>query len=118
MEKLSTFLVFYIVFFLTPFLVSAQETIQNAMWGFVAFLDFLVVIVVGLAVVLFFWGLVKFLSKAGDEEARAKGKQLMIWGIIAIFIMLSFWGIIIMLQNVFFPFDITDPFFDPGHAPS
>ncbi len=51
-------------------------------------------VVAGLALLVFFWGLVKFIGKAGDSKNHEEGKNLMIWGIIALFIMVSFMGII------------------------
>ena len=43
-------------------------------------------------VLVFFWGLVKFIAKAGEKDAK-EGKSLMVWGLIALFVMFSFWGI-------------------------
>ncbi len=55
----------------------------------------IVPVIAGLALLAFFWGLVKFISRAGgDEKAVTEGRNLMIWGIIALFIMLSIWGIL------------------------
>lgn len=50
-------------------------------------------IVVGLALLAFFWGLVKYIFSAGDDD-KASGKSLMIGGIIAIFVMVSVVGIV------------------------
>lgn len=52
-----------------------------------------------IAVLVFFWGLVKFISHAGDEKTIADGKQLMIWGMITIFVMVSLWGIVGFFQE-------------------
>ena len=46
------------------------------------------------AFLVFFWGVVKFISKAGDEKAVTEGKKLIIWGLLALFIMISLWGIL------------------------
>lgn len=50
-------------------------------------------IVIALALLAFFWGLVKFLF-AGADEAKQAGKRLMIWGIVALFVMVSVWGLV------------------------
>ncbi len=52
-----------------------------------------------LAVLMFMWGLVKFIANIGDESARAAGKHLMIWGMIALFVMVGFWSIIGYVQQ-------------------
>ncbi|MEK7514587.1 MAG: pilin [Patescibacteria group bacterium] len=62
---------------------------------------------VALALFIFISGLVKFLSRGGSEESVKEGKKLMLWGIIALFMMLSVWGIVrILLQSFGFPLGI------------
>lgn len=51
-------------------------------------------IVVGLALLAFFWGLVKYIFSAGEEDAKKEGVRLMIGGIIAIFVIVSIVGIV------------------------
>ena len=55
-----------------------------------------------LAIVMFVWGAIKFFIINADEEAkREQGKQFMIWGIIALAVMLSVWGLVGILGNTF-----------------
>lgn len=56
-------------------------------------------IVVGLALLAFFWGLVKFIFSSGDEDARGDAKGLMIWSVVALFIMISIVGIITFIGD-------------------
>lgn len=51
-------------------------------------------LVIALAFVYFFWGLGQFILHAGDQKARDEGKQKMIWGIIALFVIVSIGGIL------------------------
>jgi hypothetical protein len=60
---------------------------------------FLVPIMMALAVLVFLWGLVRFIANATDEDARASGKALMVWGMVALFILVTFWGIIGFVQE-------------------
>ena len=54
------------------------------------------------AAVMFIWGVVQFFIINSDEEAkRAQGKQFMIWGIIALAVMISIWGLVGILGNTF-----------------
>jgi len=60
----------------------------------------LIVILVGVALLVFFWGLAKFIFRVGgDEKAVEAGKKLMLWGLLALFVMLSVWGIITFFQR-------------------
>ncbi|MDB5266496.1 MAG: protein of unknown function with transrane region [Parcubacteria group bacterium] len=59
----------------------------------------LIPIVAGLALLYFFWGLAKFILNANDEKKHEEGKNIMIWGIIALFVMVSVWGIVAFIQS-------------------
>lgn len=56
-------------------------------------------VVSGLALLVFFWGLVKYIFAQGNEESKADAKKIMLWGIIALFVMISIWGIITLIQT-------------------
>ncbi|MEK7585028.1 MAG: hypothetical protein AAB455_00730 [Patescibacteria group bacterium] len=43
--------------------------------------------------VIFLYGVWEMIRGGESNEARAQGKQHIIWGIIGMFIMISFWGI-------------------------
>ena len=59
-------------------------------------------LIFALATVMFIWGAVNFFIINADEEAkRAQGKQFMIWGIIALAVMLSVWGLVGILSSTF-----------------
>ena len=59
-------------------------------------------VITGFAVLVFFWGLAKFIFRlGGDEKAVEEGKKLMLWGLIALFILLSFMGILAFLYRDF-----------------
>lgn len=93
-----------------PFLARAQSdgTIGTANLGeliedFIAFInDFVIPFIWALAFIVFLFGLFKYFIQGGaNEEQRDQGKQLVVWGIIAFFIMTSVWGIINLLSGTF-----------------
>jgi hypothetical protein len=47
------------------------------------------------------WGVVQYILNNEEEAKREKGKQFMLWGIIALFVMFSVWGLIKVLGNTF-----------------
>jgi uncharacterized membrane protein len=78
---------------------TPKPPVGNALVQFLTFLkeatDKLIPILVGLAVLAFFWFLVIFIWKGGEDAGeRDKMKGGMLWSIIAIFVMVSVWGII------------------------
>jgi hypothetical protein len=59
-------------------------------------------LIFALATVMFVWGVVQFfIINANEEAKRAQGKQFMIWGIIALAVMLSVWGLVGILGTTF-----------------
>ena len=59
--------------------------------------DILIPLVFTLALFLFFWGVAKYIwsEGAGKEE----GKKIMIWGVIALFVMSSVWGLVRFIRG-------------------
>lgn len=55
-----------------------------------------------LVVALFFWGLVKVLTHAGDETKLKDGKRLMLWGLIGIIVVFSLWSIVALIASDLF----------------
>lgn len=55
-------------------------------------LDLLVPVVVTLALIYFIWGIIRYVI-AQSEENKADAKMHIIYGIIAMFVIVSIWGI-------------------------
>ena len=63
-------------------------------------LNAVVPIVITLALIYFIWGLAEYILAAGDPEKKSEGKTRMIYGIIALLVIVSVWGIVGFLGNV------------------
>lgn len=72
---------------------AAFEKLKGLLRDFKAILDLLIPITFALALIFFFYGLAQFIRSVSDKTI-AEGKSKMIWGIIALFVMISIWGII------------------------
>jgi hypothetical protein len=101
MKKLSTIVkTGLIALFATPVVVSAEFTETTSFLNtFLDLLDIIVLIILALALVFFLWGVAKFILNAGDPEEQTKGKSIMFWGLIALFVMVSVWGLVNFIQN-------------------
>ena len=77
----------------------------GGLWNlFSIVMDFLsqaVILLIALAVVFFLYGILKYITAGDDEEKRTKMKNTIIYGIIGLFVMVSFWGIVNILINTF-----------------
>ena len=83
-----------------PALVGAQEKLTDTLGFISTLLNGLIGLFITLAIVVFFWGLVKYLWSMSNEDAH-EGLKIMFWGIIAVFVMVSIWGLIALLQRSF-----------------
>lgn len=64
--------------------------------------DSVIPLIFAIATVMFVWGVVNFfILNASEEAKRAQGKQFMIWGIVALAVMLSVWGLVGILTSSF-----------------
>ena len=88
---------------LLPQYSYAQETLKaiitdNILPIFDAAIGFIIV----LAVLAFIIGAVRFMYAAGDDKSRSDGRTMMVWGTIALFVMVSVWGIARIIHVTFF----------------
>lgn len=58
-------------------------------------------LIVGLALVAFLFGALKYITAGGDEKNRLEGIQFMTWGIVGLFVMASVWGLVNILSGTF-----------------
>lgn len=65
-----------------------------------ALITALVPVVIGLGLLFFIWGLVQYIAASGDEAAKEEGKRKMIWGVIALFVIVAVWGLVALLGEL------------------
>lgn len=64
--------------------------------------DSIIPLMFAVATAAFVWGSIKFFIIDADEEAkREQGRQFMMWGIIALAVMISVWGLVSILGATF-----------------
>lgn len=62
--------------------------------------NILVPVLFAVAFIVFLWGAFKtFILGANSEEVKEQGKNLMLWGLIGFFVMVSIWGLVNLLTN-------------------
>jgi formate/nitrite transporter FocA (FNT family) len=75
--------------YFTTFLKDVAGFIQTAIP--VAFAAILLGILVGLAIYMF---------NPNNDDAKSRGRSLMIWGVVALFVAASVWGLVAVLQQI------------------
>jgi hypothetical protein len=62
---------------------------------------FLLSIALSIGTLYFVWGVVQYVLSAGSAEERKKSKQVMLWGVFSLFVIVSMWGIVAALRTLF-----------------
>jgi hypothetical protein len=70
-------------------------------WASCTLIKTIIPLLFTLAVAGFIWGIIQFYLNPNNEEQRKSGKAFMLWGIIALFVMISMWGLVAVLGNTF-----------------
>lgn len=94
--------VILVLLYIVPFIVSAQiqplNNVQQIVTGIRDVVRLLGPIVYSLSIIFFFWGVGKYALSAGNPKSVQDGKSIMIYGVIAIAVMSSIYGLVFFLQ--------------------
>ncbi len=110
MKKIIQKSIPFLVFFL-PFVAHAQTdtSCSNALTTVGDIFQFFICLIGKsvtpllflVAICIFLFGVIKYMMNANDETKRTEGREFMIWGIVALFVMLSVWGLVGVLRSTF-----------------
>lgn len=82
-----------------PFLVFAAD-IPSVIASISNILNLLIPVLITFAVVYFIWGVIQY-TISTDEEAKKGARGKIIQGLIGLFVIIAFWGIIRVVSNTF-----------------
>ncbi len=90
-----------VIALLQPAVAAGQggsiEDISDIVAAFDSLVSNLIPLAASLALLAFFWGLAKYIFKAGDKEAKEEGQRIMIAGVVGLFLIAAIGGIIELL---------------------
>lgn len=81
-----------------PALVFAQSGIEGAIDNITSIIGSIVPLLIGAALVVFLWGVLMYVIK-DDSDSKGKAVNYMVFGIIGLFVMVSVWGLVNLLQD-------------------
>ncbi len=110
MKKIGYYLT-SIALFVLPFVAGAQTAVQPKIDSsgtlkvfLISILDFingvLIPFILGIGFLLFVWGMFQyFIAGGADDEAKTKGKSLMLYATLGFVLIIVFWGVINVVAN-------------------
>jgi uncharacterized sodium:solute symporter family permease YidK len=87
--------------FLTPTILFAADGISGLLEQVMGVITSLIPIVIAIAVLVFLWGVLQYVV-AKDEDKQKEARGVMLYGIIALFVMVSVWGFVNLLGTTIF----------------
>ena len=86
----------------TPSVCSGGQitTIQGLLCKFSEILNAILPVLIALGVVYFVFGVISYVI-GSDEEAKKKGRDRIIYGIIGLAVIVGVWGLVAILKNTF-----------------
>lgn len=79
---------------------SSTGTVDSILEKLVGYVNYIVPALITIAVIYFIWGVISFMTSS-DEEAKKKGRTKIINGLIGLFVIVAFWGIIAVVKRTF-----------------
>ncbi len=74
-----------------------MRNLQDVLNFFISLVnDYLVPLIISVALIYFLWGVISYIQKPDD-----KGRDMIFWGLIGLFAMVSVWGLVNLLDNTF-----------------
>lgn len=80
---------------------SAFTSLTGAVTYVSSWVNTLIALIVALSVLMFIWGVFRYVRGADDPAKQKDAKWFVLYGILGIFIMLSVWGLVGILQGTF-----------------
>lgn len=78
-----------------------QTQVNSIVTNFTSLARLVVTLLFVLAMLVFVWGAVRLIVSAGDPDAIKKAKSFMWWGVIAMAVLASVFGLVTFLQSYF-----------------
>lgn len=82
-------------------LAAAPRTWSELVYSLVSLMNAGAITLITLAFVGYFYGISSNILVFGEDTDGAKRRAYFVWGVIILFVMVSIWGILRLLQNTF-----------------
>ncbi len=84
-----------------PMVALAVKTVNDVLTSTLNAMNIIIKIMFALAVVVFGWGIIQYMTAGGDEDKIKQGKQHILWGIIGMALLFGIWGFAKFVANYF-----------------
>lgn len=87
-----------LVFFFLPTLsFAAGKTVMDIAKMLTTYINMVIALMITAGLVIFLFSALKGFGSSG--EGKSEFKRVLIWGVIALFVMVSVWGLVTLIKN-------------------
>ena len=76
---------------------AAPKTVMDLAKWLVTIMNMATAMLITLAIVIYFWGIVYNYNSISKDPAKMRA--FLVWGVVAVFVMVSIWGIVALIKN-------------------
>lgn len=85
---------------LTP-IVAMAATIEDIITMLQTIVNVIIPLFMTVAVAVFLWGIIMYITAGGDAEKEKAARGYIIYGIIGLFVLVAFWGLVTVITSSF-----------------
>ena len=100
-KKIVPFVVYFVPFVALAQIGGSTTNLRDFFGIITDILNLLIPIIIGIAFIYFLAGVIKYVTSGDSEEGRTTARNMMIYGIIALFVMVSVWGLVNVISGSF-----------------
>lgn len=76
-------------------------TFESITSNIVKLTGYISIFIIALALAAFLYGLVSYIINSNSDEKRKESISYIVYGLIGLFVMVSFWGLVYVISNTF-----------------
>lgn len=99
---------------LLPVAVYAAPDLKGLIQRFVDVIVIMIPVASGIALLVFFYGLTKYIFNQSNANEKESSKQIIVWGLVGLFVLFSIYGIVNVFKGTLFRYSMYD---DPLQLP-
>jgi hypothetical protein len=82
---------------------STGNTLKSVITNVISLINLIVPVLSAAAIAFFFYGLFKYVSSAGGSKGHRQGVQAIQFGLLSMFVIFMFWGVIRFIRAALLP---------------
>jgi len=75
-------------------------SLKDLVYQFVDLIDTAIPVLGGIALLLFLVSVIRYIYKSGDAHSKGGERQAIMWGLVALFVLFSLWGILRIFRDL------------------